>query len=89
MKTSKFTSILPIGDKYWLLYSALSDKFIVTSQKLYPHLTDSQLFSAEGEFLDHMKTAGIIIPDDVDEDEIIRERIRTVDENPEQLHNHK
>lgn len=86
MKTSKFTSILPIGENYWLLYSALADKFIVTSQKIHPRLTPDHLLLAEGEFHEHLKTAGIIIPDDTDEDAILSQRIKAIDENPEQLH---
>lgn len=69
MKMSKYTTRLSVSDKSWLLYNAVTDKFVLYSKEFdFDRRTDLNVLKNTSEqFYEQLEKGGFIIPDDKDE----------------------
>lgn len=69
MKMSKYTTRLSVSDKSWLLYNAVTDKFVLYRKELdFDRQTDLDVLqNTSKQFYEQLESGGIIIPDDKDE----------------------
>ncbi|MCM1142676.1 MAG: hypothetical protein NC453_29235, partial [Muribaculum sp.] len=79
MKFSTYNSIIHISGRHSLIYNALSGKFIVIKDKLIkPELI---LNDSEANSISMYKDAGVLIEDDFDEIDELKNLIFTTDNN--------
>lgn len=71
MKISKYTTRLSVSDKSWLLYNAVTDRFVLYSKELdFGKQTDLDVLKKESEqFYEQLEKGGFVIPNDKDETE--------------------
>lgn len=69
MKVSKYTTRLSVSDKSWLLYNAVTDKFVIYSKELdFDGKADLEVLKQNSNhFYEQLENGGFIIPDDWDE----------------------
>ena len=69
MKISKYTTRLSISDKSWLLYNAVTDKFVMYSKVLdFDGQTNLDVLKKNSEqFYEQLENGGFIIPNNKDE----------------------
>ena len=66
MKISKYTTRLSVSDKSWLLYNAVTDRFVLYSKELdFGKQTDLDVLKKESEqFYEQLEKGGFVIPND-------------------------
>lgn len=69
MKISKYTTRLSVSDKSWLLYNAVTDKFVIYSKELdFDGKADLEVLKQNSnQFYEQLENGGFLIPDDWDE----------------------
>ena len=69
MKISKYTTRLSVSDKSWLLYNAVTDRFVLYSKELdFGKQTGLDVLKKESEqFYEQLEKGGFVIPNDKDD----------------------
>lgn len=91
MKYSKFNSILNVGNNSYILYSALSDQFIILREYAYKDISkyDANTLKKYNKVLyDQLVSVNGIIEDAFDESKAILDLIRRTDDNDSVYHLH-
>lgn len=87
-RLSKYASVLPLNDNFLLVFSAMTDDFIVCNKSLLTAQPDGSVLIGSNRLADQLKEAKALKDPDRDEADILRELIDEIDGNDEifQLH---
>lgn len=88
MKLSVYTSVIPLNDKFYLLFSAKTDKFIVCNKNLLSVADDGTVTTGTEKLYDQLVEIDALKNDTVDEIAQISELIDKVDNDDRVFHIH-
>lgn len=89
MKQSVYNSLLPLTEKYYLLYNALTDRSIIVPEKHREVLVNNDWASIEPlypQFYEQLVSAGCLVNDDFDEGKELQNQMDRVKNNSSEYH---
>ncbi|MEE3485374.1 MAG: radical SAM protein [Bacteroidales bacterium] len=91
MKYSRYNSIIKVDDNHYILYSALSDQFIILKRSAYRDISENDantLAKHNYVLYNQLLSAKGIVDDLCDEKQMVLEKIRDIDNNDSVYHLH-
>lgn len=88
MKISPYTSVIPLNEKYGLVYSAKSDQFVLAQNNLLSISDERDIISCSDKMLNQLKRIEALANNFTDEATAIKEQIDKIDNDDSFIHIH-